>query len=100
MYLKSFAHSVVSFLVVFSLLVPSVAPFLKCDNELIISLDISDEESKKEHKKELDKDVFFQDLIENPNLEEIISQKLFDNYGKSFTEVHQEIFLPPPEHKG
>ncbi|MBX2826581.1 MAG: hypothetical protein KTR22_00355 [Flavobacteriaceae bacterium] len=97
--LKALSHNVISFLVVLSLLVPSVAPFLECDSELIISMEISDDESKKEHKKELDeKEVFFQELTNNDSFDDHPTVKLFGHYLESHFQVDQEIFLPPPEH--
>ena len=85
---------------VVSILVPSVLPFLEYDNDILITMDLTDEESKKEHKKELnEKEVFFQEVSDNVSLEELSSHKLFNHYLASLIEVPQEIFLPPPEHK-
>ncbi|GAB5400116.1 MAG: hypothetical protein Aureis2KO_17010 [Aureisphaera sp.] len=99
MNLKVLAHNIISILVVVSILVPSVLPFMDCDSDILISFDISEDESKKKHKKELDeKEVFFQDLVQNSNFDEYLSYQLFKHYLESQIEVHQEILLPPPEH--
>ena len=87
-------------IVIFSLFAPSVIPLLDCENDAIVLIDFTEEESKKENKKELEeKDVFFQDL--NPNKDESGNDIAASNfyYLLKSSDFKHNIVLPPPERK-
>ncbi|MCH9661673.1 MAG: hypothetical protein K0U54_12280 [Bacteroidetes bacterium] len=94
----SLLHSFFSFMVVFSLLVPSVLPFINYSEETLMLIDFSEDEQKKEQKKDLEeKEVFFESAGLDNNLDGIDSGKSLFGYKETQVEVITEIILPPPE---
>ncbi|MEL6810722.1 MAG: hypothetical protein AAFP76_05260 [Bacteroidota bacterium] len=91
-------HSILTVLVVLSLFVPAVIPFIEVNEDAIVLLDITEEEQKKESKKELEeKVVYFQDLLNTFGSIDASEKKNSFHYSESLLEIHSEIHLPPPE---
>ncbi|WP_411029173.1 hypothetical protein [Spongiimicrobium sp. 3-5] len=96
---KSVAHFIISFLLIASILAPSVVTLLDNSENTMWVVDFNEEEKKKEEKKELvEKDFFlhFSDL--HTNL--LLKEKIDDNNFRVvlYTDYATEILLPPPEH--
>ncbi len=96
---KSVVHTILSFVVAFSLLAPAIVPLLKVDGETIVWIDITEDESKKESKKEIEeKEVYFQDLT-GFDSDDALDESLWNHaYFALWLEGSTEIILPPPEH--
>lgn len=94
----SLLHSFFSFMVVFSLLAPSVLPFVNSSEETLMLIDFSEDEQKKEQKKDLEeKEVYFESTNVGDNFDSNESGKMLFGYKETQVEVLTEILLPPPE---
>ncbi|NND62367.1 MAG: hypothetical protein HKN48_04145 [Flavobacteriaceae bacterium] len=95
---KTFVHTFLSFIVAFSLLAPAVVPLIKANDDTFVLIDFSEEESKKETKKEIEeKQVYFHDLGGLNSSSSTKDQTLNYAYFIVWHEGSSEIFLPPPE---
>lgn len=98
--MKAIAHPLICFLLIFSILAPSILPLVIKDCPIAILLDTSDEEKKKD--KESEKKMGEKDLFYNSNA---LAQSFFDQNSKAeetghpsmHSDVMAEILLPPPE---
>ncbi len=87
-----------AFMLVFSILAPSVLVIVESEDGMVTVCDHTEEENKKENKKELDeKDIFFQ--IDNAISAFSGNQEITrpPSYLNSYNSLQQKIILPPPE---
>lgn len=83
-----------------SLWMPCVVCLVEHDADTLAFFDFSEEESKMEHKKEMDeKETFFLQFADGFKPVSSKKQRLFDDYFEYPKEVDREIFLPPPERR-
>ncbi|TMU55251.1 hypothetical protein [Flagellimonas algicola] len=98
--LKAIAHPFICFMLIFSILAPSIAPLVDRDCSIAIHMDSGDEEKKSEKESEKkfgEKDLFLSPFSSDNNF--------FDQYAKVentedpslLSDVTTEILLPPPE---
>lgn len=97
--IKSIIHIFLSTLLITAILAPSVVTLIDIDCKSLSLMELSDDESKKENKKEFsEKNVFFH-ILEN-GISPLLSLKTSTNpfyLEKRYTHI-QDIFLPPPKH--
>ncbi|MGB5498909.1 MAG: hypothetical protein WBM77_08275 [Maribacter sp.] len=97
--MKSISLCILSFILAFAILAPSIITLVGASNDKILVMDFTEEENKKEEKKEIsEKDFFFfRDFISpssNYNEKSTVSSIYFEgDYSHSI-----DIFLPPPEY--
>ncbi|MCL6267371.1 hypothetical protein [Flagellimonas myxillae] len=98
--LKALAHPLICFLLIFSILAPSIVPLIDKDCPIAVFLDSSEEEKSKD--KESEKKLGEKDLFLNS--ESLTNNFLGLNIKAEDTEnlcmhsdVMTEILLPPPE---
>jgi hypothetical protein len=88
-------------MVIFSLIAPSVVPFFQTEQDTVLSVDLTEEENKKDSSNELEeKNVYFERLTIYPSPEMEISPSVTIFYHADLSDHMDEIILPPPEHKG
>ena len=94
---KTFLRRTCLFMILFALLAPVVLPYLEC-HEGMEQIELTDQEGKKEHKKELEeKKLFFEQLIAEPSQFSQMQALADSRVMLSYQQIHHEIVLPPPE---
>jgi len=97
--MKSILLLILSFILAFAILAPSIITLVGASSDKILVMDFTEEENKKEEKKEIsDKDFFFHSNFVSPTLNYketlTVSNACFEgDYSHSM-----DIFLPPPEY--
>lgn len=97
--LKTIAHPLICFMLIFSILAPSVLPLLDRDCELMAYVDTPEEKKgkEKETEKKFDEKNLFLDQISSLDGTLDSNKNISDTgYRFSVLEFHTEILLPPP----
>lgn len=96
--MKSIFLYILSFILAFAILAPSIITLVGASGDKILVMDFTEEENKKEEKKEIsEKDFFFyRDFISlSSNYKE--KSTVSSAYFKGDYSYSIDIFLPPPE---
>ena len=97
--MKSIFLLILSFIMAFAILAPSIITLVGANSDKILVMDFTEEENKKEEKKEIsEKDFFFyRDFISpSSNYQEKFTVSNFCFEGDYSHSI--DIFLPPPEY--
>ncbi|MCL6274111.1 hypothetical protein M3P19_08820 [Muricauda sp. 2012CJ35-5] len=98
--LKTIAHPLIGFLLIFSILAPSVIQLVDNDSPIAILMDSSEEEKNNDQESEKkmgEKDMYLnpcslaQNIIDQNSRAEVLEQSFI------LLDATSEIFLPPPE---
>ncbi len=98
---KSIIHIVLSGLLTFSVLLPSVFNLLEANTDTIVLIDFNEEDNQKKCKKDIEEKnfLFYSELYISESFG-IIQTGLFNYYQEGFSSFTSKILLPPPELNG
>ncbi len=98
--LKTIAHPFICFMLIFSILAPSIAPLVDQECSIAIHLDSSDEEKKQEKESEKkfgEKNLFLGPFSSDNNFFDQGATVQSTENQSLHSDVMTEILLPPPE---